>query len=218
MLESCDPFLRESRSKGKPSLGSGAIYPVDEDLITIDSLDIKPWWTRGYGMDVGWNFTAIVWFATDPDTQITYLYDCYKREKGEPAVHADAVRQRGAWMRGVIDPASSGRSQVDGRALLSEYRSRGLRLLPADNAVTSGIYKVWSMLSNGQLKIFRPTMGPWLDEYRIYRRDSKGKIIKENDHLMDATRYAMASGLKVAKATPAKSKGITSGGARYYGV
>ena len=29
----------------------------------------------------------------------------------------------------------------------------------------------------------------WINEYRIYRRDDKGKVVKKHDHLMDASRY-----------------------------
>jgi len=30
-----------------------------------------------------------------------------------------------------------------------------------------------------------------MNEIRLYRRDEKGKIVKENDHLMDGFRYAI---------------------------
>ena len=33
----------------------------------------------------------------------------------------------------------------------------------------------------------------------MYRRDEKGKIVKQNDHVLDATRYLVMSGLKVAQ-------------------
>ena len=47
-------------------------------------------------------------------------------------------------------------------------------------------------MSQGRLKIFR-TLQAWLAEYRLYRRDEHGDIVKENDHLMDATRYLVAT-------------------------
>ena len=37
-------------------------------------------------------------------------------------------------------------------------------------------------------KVFT-TLMHWRKEFRLYRRDEKGKIVKENDHLMDAKRY-----------------------------
>jgi hypothetical protein len=45
-----------------------------------------------------------------------------------------------------------------------------------------------------------------VEEYRLYRRDEKGRIVKANDHLMDATRYAVRSGLTRAKTQTGKKK------------
>ncbi len=70
-------------------------------------------------------------------------------------------------------------------------------LSAADNAVEAGIYKVWSRLSTGRIKVFK-TCQNFFAEYRIYRRDEKGRIVKSNDHLMDAMRYLIVSGLQYA--------------------
>ena len=219
MLGACEPHLRRARSEGVPSLGSGAVYPIDESEITVEPMRIKPWHYRCYGMDVGWNYTAVVWGAWDKETDTVYLYDCYKREKAEPEIHAAAVKLRnvaGTDWPGVIDPASRGRSQIDGQQLLQLYRRNGLKLIPADNAVESGVYSVWSRLSTGRLKIVKGPMTQWLEEYRMYRRDEKGKIVKTHDHLMDATRYLIMSGLRVAKRLNPDRPLIA--GSRRYGV
>jgi hypothetical protein len=55
--------------------------------------------------------------------------------------------------------------------------------------------------SDGRLFVFS-SLQNWLSEFRIYRRDEKGKIVKQNDHLMDATRYLILSGLQVACREP----------------
>jgi hypothetical protein len=47
---------------------------------------------------------------------------------------------------------------------------------------------VWERLSTARLKVFA-NLNDWLMEYRIYRRDKNGRIVKKVDHLMDATRY-----------------------------
>lgn len=219
LLKSCEPHLRDSRSKGIPHLGSGAIYPVSPDDILVEPFQIKPWFYRGYGFDVGWNFTAAVWFAWDKDTDVVYLYDCYKREKAEPEIHASAIRRRNVrntqWV-GAIDPAARSRGQADGKQLLQLYRKEGLKLVPADPAVEAGIYSVWSRLSTGRLKVVRGPLSPWIAEYRMYRRDIKGKIVKTNDHLMDATRYAIQTGLLHAKRVDTKPPMQVS--SRNYGV
>lgn len=46
------------------------------------------------------------------------------------------------------------------------------------------------------------TLQNWLSEYRLYRRDDKGHVVKQNDHLMDAIRYLTVSGLSAAQLDP----------------
>ena len=69
----------------------------------------------------------------------------------------------------------------------------GLDLAPADNAVESGIYDTWTLLSAGKLKAFASCQD-WISEYRIYRRDDKGRVVKKNDHLMDASHTSCVPG------------------------
>jgi hypothetical protein len=98
--------------------------------------------------------TAVIFVALDPDTDIMYVYDEYSQGKMEPEIHAARIAQKGSWMVGAIDPASRGRSQVDGQQLIRIYRQLGLKVREANNEVESGIYKVWSRLSAGKLKFF----------------------------------------------------------------
>ncbi len=198
LLADVMPYQREARSKGIPALGSGAIYPIAEDDIICDDFPIPEHWRRAYGMDVGWNATAASWGAYNQDDDTWYLYAGYKRGLAEPDVHTGAIKSRGAWIPGVIDPAARGRNQKDGTALLTEYEDLGLKLTPADNSVEAGLLAVYRRMTTGKLKVFKSMRG-WLDEFRIYRRDEKGRIVKENDHYMDVTRYLMMSGLDVAK-------------------
>jgi Terminase RNaseH-like domain len=188
LYASIPPYQRDARSKGIPQLGSGAIYPVPESEITVPDFAIPSHWPRGYGMDVGWKKTAAIFVALDRDGDVLYLYSEHYRGEVEPAVHAAAIKARGSWIPGRIDPASRGRGQRDGEQLLRDYQSLGLDVMPAINAVESGIHKVWMRLSTGRIKVFASCQS-WLSEFRIYRRDEKGHIVKENDHLMDCTRY-----------------------------
>lgn len=197
LWESIPPFQRDARSKGVPQLGAGAIFPVPESDIVVDDFKIPDHWAKVYGMDVGWNRTAVVWGALDRDTDTMYLFSEHYRGQAEPVVHAESIKSRGEWIAGVIDPASRGRSQVDGMQLYEQYLQLGLQLQPAVNAREAGLYAVWQRLSSGKLKVFK-SLSNWLSEFRLYRRDEKGNIVKENDHIMDATRYLIMSGLDVA--------------------
>ena len=114
-----------------------------------------------------------------------------------------AKRMRSRWLPGVIDPASVGRGQMDGKKLSTEYRQLGLNLSHADNAVEAGIFAVYERLGTGKLLIFS-TCRNWFEEYRNYHRDENGKVVKVDDHLMDATRYFILSGLNRAQTEPSK--------------
>lgn len=195
MLAETPPHLRDARSKGIPSLGAGAIYPVPESEIKVADIAIPSHWVRLYGLDVGWNRTAALWAAKDLDTDTIYLVSEHYRGQAEPSIHANAIQARGKSLRGVIDPAARGRSQNDGTQLLQSYKDLGLHLRLANNGVESGIYDVWQRLSTGRLKVFS-SLTSFFTEYRLYRRDEKGRIIKENDHLMDCMRYIVAADAK----------------------
>jgi hypothetical protein len=150
---------------------------------------------------VGWNRTAALWGAWDRHADCVYLYSEHYQGEAPPQVHADAIKARGDWIPGVIDPASSGSNQKDGTALRDEYAGLGLDLALADNTVEAGIHAVYRRLVSGRLKVFR-TLANWRSEARLYRRDEKGKIVKERDHLMDATRYLVMSGMGRAITKP----------------
>lgn len=201
LLASIPPFQRDARSKGIPQLGAGAIYPVPESEVFIDDFAIPDHWPRAYGLDVGWNKTAAPWGAWDRENDTLYVYAEHYRGQAEPDIHASAIKAKGDWIEGVIDPASRGRSQIDGKKLIQSYRELGLKLGMAFNGVESGIHEVWQRLVTGRLKIFK-SCNSLKQEYRLYRRDEKGHIVKENDHLMDALRYLVMSGLAVAKTKP----------------
>lgn len=195
------PHLREARKKGLPAVGSGLIYPVPFDDYTVKPFPIPDEWVKGYGLDVGWNKTAAVFFAIDPNTDTMYVYDEHYKGQAEPIIHATAIKNRGEWFPGVVDPAARGRSQIDGRKLVDEYRNNGLDLYFANNAREAGILKVWQALTTGKLKIFT-SLQHIFQEIRIYRRDEDGQVVKENDHLLDALRYAVMSGRDKARVSP----------------
>lgn len=189
-----------AREFGEPSIGRGRVYPLDEEAIAVPRFEILPHWKRCVGVDFGWtNPTAAVWLAHDPDKDIVYLYDCYRRAEAPPAEHALAIKARGAWIPAVCDPAGQAVSQRDGASLLEVYAGLGLRFSPADNAMEAGLMTVLERFRTGKLKVFAD-LDDWWREFRLYARDGRGRIIKRDDHLLDATRYAVVSGLALASA------------------
>lgn len=192
---------REARIHGLPSVGSGKVYQVPESEFVIDPILIPKWWPRFYGADFGFGSeaagsgTGVAWFAFDRDTDVLYLYSEYMRAEQPPAVHAEAIKSRGSWIPGVGDYAGS---NLEGEKTLEIYRRYGLDIEPADKSVGSGIQEVTERLTQGRLKVFS-TCKQWLTEYRMYSFDERNRIVKKRDHLMDATRYGVVSGIKRAR-------------------
>lgn len=202
-------YQQDARTRGIPQLGSGAIYPFSESQIRIPDLEVIPrHWVRGFGLDTALGgTTAAVWAALDREAQVVYIYSVYKRAQAETAVHAEAMLARGKWIPGVGDAA--GVADADRNTFLQKYRKHGFNITLPDKSVEVGIQDVYDRLSAGKLRVFASCLA-WFEEFRLYRRDDKGRVVKQNDHLMDATRYLIHSGLSRMIVPPTQQEPIVT--------
>lgn len=202
MLSKMSPHLRDARTKGIPSVGSGQIFPISRDRYEVSPFPIPRHWPKAYGLDVGWNRTAGTFIAWDPDNDIIYVYQEHYQGKVEPSDHVKGITAHaGDWMWGAIDPAAAGSNQRDGRSLMNEYLELGLLLVKADNSVETGIARLWNRFVSGKLKIFSNCTN-LLRELGLYKRNDKGRIVKANDHAVDALRYAVMTGETILQVRP----------------
>lgn len=201
LYDSYSPHEREARTRGIPSMGSGLIYPVHESSFLISPFEIPEHWPRCFGMDFGWHNTAAVFMAHDQDNDVVYLSGEYLAGHLTPQHHAFQLIKQGAdWMPGGYDGAGESATQDDGGNLVDLYQQAGIRnWTPADKrSVNKGIYTVLQRIETGKLKIFS-TLTKLMTEMRMYSRDDNGKVKKGNDHLMDAMRYGVVTGLPLAR-------------------
>ena len=201
-IKSYSTHERAARTKGSPALGAGAIYPYPEEDILVKPFEIPAWWPRVYALDPGWQRTAALWAAIDRETSVVYLYSEYYAAEQKPFMHARAIKVRGDYIPGVIDPASAGTGTDSGNIMFDLYEAEGLHIEKAKNPVEPGIWIVQQMIQSGRLKVFN-TCQNFLAEFRLYRRAENGKVApKQADHLMDCLRYLVLSGLEIAEAMP----------------
>ncbi len=199
LRKSLRPHEVLAREFGEPAVGRGRVYPVDEKDIRVPRFVIPQHWKRCVGVDFGWsNPTAAVWLAQDTDNDIVYVTDIYWASERVPAEHAEEILRRGAWVPAVCDPAGQAIGQKDGVSMVEMYAAAGLRFDMADNGVEAGLMQVLERMRLGKLRVFDDVDG-WWREFRLYHRDAKGRVVKRDDHLMDAMRYAVVSGLNVAR-------------------
>jgi hypothetical protein len=71
---------------------------------------IPPHFKQAYELNVGINRTAAVFGAWDEDADILYLHSLHYAADAIAAIHADAIKARGKWLQGAIDPAARGRN------------------------------------------------------------------------------------------------------------
>lgn len=189
---------REARIRGIPILGSGRVFPIAEERIRCEPIQIPKWWKWIVGIDFGWDHpTAIVWCAWDPEGRVFYVTDVYAVSEEIPAVHAAAIRSRGPWMPVAWPHDAYAHDKRSGIRLRDTYTGLGVKMLPEHAnqgglfALEAGVVEMLTAMREGLFKVFA-TCAPWWTEFRTYHR-KKGEIVKRADDLMSATRYAFMS-------------------------
>jgi phage terminase large subunit-like protein len=196
IIASYPPHEREARTKGIPSLGSGRVFPVEEELIKCAPFTIPSHWVQIGGLDFGWDHpTAAACLAWDRDSDVIYLTKGYRQREATPIVHAAAVKPWGLWLPWSW-PHDGNNDTAAGKNLATQYRDQGLAMLPeratfedGSNGVEAGVTEMLDRMQTGRFKVFE-TVGDFFEEFRLYHRKD-GKIVKERDDLISATRYAL---------------------------
>ncbi len=200
---------REARAKGIPTLGSGRIFPVPEELIAEDLPAVPAHWPRIGGIDFGWDHpTAAVELAWDRDADVVHVLKAYRQREATPVFHAAALKPWGdipwAWPHDGLQ-----HDKGSGEQLAEQFRKQGLAMLSeratfqdGSNGVEAGLFEMLDRMQTGRWKVARH-LTDWFDEFRLYHRED-GKVVKEMDDLMSASRYAMMM-LRFARTPRAKS-------------
>ena len=205
ILSSYSPHEREMRRYGRPSIGSGLVFPVQEDKLMIDPVQLEDHWPRIAGIDFGWDHpTAVVWVAWDKDEDELYIYDCYRQSKASPSVHAASIRTRSESVPIAYPHDGNRRDSMGNPGLADQYRSLGCNMMlehftnpPAlghnkgGNSVEEGLMDMLQYMEQGRFHVFN-TLADWFEEFRMYHRKG-GKVVPFKDDLMSATRYAVLS-------------------------
>lgn len=209
IIASYPPHEREARAKGIPTMGSGRIFPIEEALITVPHREIPKHWPQIIGLDFGWDHpTAAARLAWDRDNDCVYVIASYRRREAVPAIHAAAIGSWGKWIPVAWPHDGLQHDKGSGDQLKEQYAGHGLNMLPekathaeGGNGVEAGLMEMLERMETGRFKVF-DGQNDWFEEFRLYHR-LDGKIVKERDDLMSATRYGvmMLREAKVNKAS-----------------
>lgn len=213
IIASYAEYERDARTKGAPTLGSGRVFPVEDSLLSEPAIQISEHWPRIAGLDLGDDHpTAVVWMAWDRDTDTVHIYDCYRKTREVIAVHASAIKAKGAWIPTAWPHDANKRDGAQtGLQYKVLYANEGVNMLPMHaqtseglNSVEPAVDDMLTRMKTGRLKV-ASHLNDWWEEFRLYHRKD-GLIVKERDDLMSATRYGVMM-LRFAETDPSRNKG-----------
>jgi phage terminase large subunit-like protein len=197
IIDSYPPHEREARARGLPVLGSGRIFPIEEDAIKVAPFQIPAYWPRINGLDFGWDHpTAAVNCAWDRDADCWYVVKAHRMREATPIMHAATIRPWGDWVPTAWPHDGLQHDKGSGEQLAVQYANAGLKMLAeratfddGSNGVEAGLMDMLERMQTGRFKVFS-NLDDWFQEFRLYHRKD-GKVVKQMDDLMSASRYAL---------------------------
>lgn len=191
---------REARANGVPILGSGVIFPIAENRILVPPFAIPDHWPGINGIDFGWDHpTAATQLRWDRDNDIVYLVREHRLSKATPKQHVGTIGDARSWGNYPWAYPHDGEvaDKGTGIALARQYKTAGLTMLDehatnanGTNSVEAAVLDMLDRMNDGRWKVFEGPCPLWMQEFRLYHRD-EGKIVKVDDDLISASRYAM---------------------------
>lgn len=197
IIASYPPHERKARTRGIPSLGSGRVFPIDEDRIVVPAFPIPAHWPQIGGVDFGWDHpTAAVRIAWDREADCLHVVNSYALKEATPIVHAAALKAWGAQLPWAWPHDGLQHDKGSGETLAALYREAGLDMLPeratfeeGGHGLEAGVAEMLERMITGRWKVFEP-LADWLAEFRLYHRKD-GRIVAKMDDRLCAARYAM---------------------------
>jgi len=188
---------RNARTKGIPALGSGRVFPLDQEDVACDPFEIPDHWPQIGGLDFGWDHpSAAARIAWDRDTDVVYVTACHRAREHTPLMFASAVKSWGDWLPWAWPHDGLQHDKGSGEQLAKQYKDAGLAMLferatfeDGTNGLEAGVAQMFDRMQTGRLRVFRH-LADWFEEFNLYHRKD-GLIVKQNDDILSATRYAL---------------------------
>jgi PBSX family phage terminase large subunit len=178
----------------------GLVYPWFNEQTHVVSSQPDRWDRVVYGVDWGFSNPSGALASAYRGDQSIVLDEVYETRLTDDDLADEVVGLQEQYGEGVVycDPAEPGSIET--------FRRKGLDAVDADNDVTPGIKHVSGL--EDDLRVHEAAQN-LINEFGMYQYRDGGdsdKVRKENDHAMDALRYALYSsdvsgGVATARAT-----------------
>jgi phage terminase large subunit len=139
----------------------------------------------------------LVLIAVTPNNEYYQVSEVYKTGLGITDMVALAKQKMQSYKIEQVFCDPSGKGHI------VEFCNAGIPAVPANNNIEIGIGLVYDLISSRRYKIFRGDNKHTIDEFDTYHYPSEKEIkedtdlednvpVKQNDHAMDAIRYAIS--------------------------
>jgi len=190
---------RETRLSGDPLMGSGRVYTVPDEKLVCRPFQIPRHFRRVVGIDFGIGHPfAAAWLALDPDSDVLYLYDCYRRKGETHAYHTTAIAKRGPWIPLAWPHDGLTRDKGSGVQLIQPYRDAELNVMELSarfqdetggpQSREQATIDLLERMNTGRFRVFSPQCDEFLEEKRLLHRKD-GVIVPTHDDIESAVRY-----------------------------
>lgn len=183
---------------------------------------VYPWFSRGehvtedtpdqydeviYGVDWGFNNPGVILAIVRQGDRWVVVEEFY-----ETRCTDDDMAERASDM---VDRWGPGRFYCDPSepASIETFQRKGVGASGADNDVTPGIKQVTSLRDDIRVHTDCQSLRNEFAQYQYKDSEATDKVLKENDHAMDALRYALFSHSNT-KPREVRTKSDTTGGTR----
>jgi phage terminase large subunit len=169
--------------------GTGS-FDYDSQIHEVENTDRIHFNKIIYGVDFGWtNPSAIVAVGFDGDGRAYVLDEFYQNRTQMEVLISEAKLMRQQWGAGLFVCDRSEPQAID------SFRRAGLNAVADESKRDDGIHELggrFQVSGDGKPRIYvRSTCVNWIHEVMVYSAE-----VKENDHAVDATRYAIMAGKK----------------------
>lgn len=203
LIESYPKHVRGARAMGRPSVGEGAVFPIEDEDIMCAPFRIPSHWQEIGGLDFGWDHpTAAIRLVFEREAETFYVVQEYRKRQMTPMMHCENLRAWGphlpfAWgMEGLQTKLAENPQET-----WKIFRKHRLKMLDVHATfhnggvgVERGVTEILELMMAGRFKVFSSCKA-WFEEKSTYHRKRRSdsavaQIVKVHDDLMDATRYA----------------------------
>jgi hypothetical protein len=196
---------RETRLEGIPQLGSGPVFPFEllPGLIETFNPDTAiPSYARWcVGVDLGFSHPfAAVLIAWAHDTGDVWVVDSFRMERSSALYHVQRIHSMTRGLRIPIAYPHDAHSHDKGSGLplAGQYRNFGAKMMAGhainhgtkNNSVEPALEEMRQMMFEGKLHIAGHNT-ELIEELRHYHRDDDYTIVKHNEDMVSALRYAI---------------------------